>query len=366
MTNFGKETFATSAFDTSLPWSEEQLVELWTSRLTYWSGQNEHMKKRIFQGAMRHRATFEAVVLGYCARWEYHLSPGSDDSQVRHYESRVQQALLSERGPDGPVFDDDTLSMIFTGLALQEARFGDKEKGCKYARQAQQLQLNRQSHSVDMVGRPFLLYVLGIMDPPSLTVGPDEAARLIDYLRMASQAMKEDTDKKYLAGVPQRTTAFQFDSPLFQLLSSGPRPTQVPINCHYYVVNKERPTMEWARTAALIYIVLALCEFRGQQSKVARFLDHLHRLLVDYGLDRNPACESFMYFLLEETFDADLRHPSRAWRTSDLLDIHKRLPFEIQFRFNEMLLSYLMLNPPVTTVDAFGRDLHAFVHGKVP
>lgn len=319
---------------------------------------------------MRNRTTFEAVVLGYCARWEFKLAPPREDgfkdnSRVQFYESRVRQALTTKQPyRSSQAFDEETLALTLTGLALQEERFGDKDKACEYAEQAKELQLYRQQQSINAVCRPFLLYVLGTMDPRSSSVTSDEITQVVDFLHIAHQSMTADNDENFLKEVPQRSAAFQFDRPLFQLLSSGPRPSQVPIENRNFVVNVNKPTTEWARTAALIYIVLALSEFRQQRSKVVRFLDYLLQIVADYGLDRSPACESFMYFLLEETFDSDLRQPDRAWRTNDLLQIHKRLPFELQFRFNEMLLGYLMLIPPVTTVEAFEKGLQDMKHAK--
>ncbi|PCH08458.1 Hypothetical protein PENO1_005480 [Penicillium occitanis (nom. inval.)] len=377
LTGFRKDPFATLAFDASVPWAEEYLADLWTSRLTYWSGQNTHMKNKIFQDALRNRTTFEAIVLGYCARWELNLAPPREDgyrdnSRVQFYESRVRQALVTKQPyRSNQPLDEESLTLTLTGMALQEERFGDKDKACEYAKQAKELQLYLQRQSISAVNavnaacRPFLLYVLGTMDPRSSTVTSDEMAQMVDFLRTVHQAMTADNDENYLKEVPRRSAAFQFDSPLFQILSSGPRPSQVPPENRNFVVNVNTPTTEWARTAALIYIVLALSEFGQQKSKVVRFLDHLLQLIADYGLDRNPACESFMYFLIGETFDSDLRQPNRAWRTNDLLQIHKRLPFELQFRFNEMLLGYLMLMPPVTTLEAFEKGLQEMKHGKV-
>lgn len=318
---------------------------------------------------MRNRTTFEAVILGYCARWELKLAPVREDgyidkSRVQFYESRVRQALMTKRPyHSNQPFDEESLALTFTGMALQEERFGDKDKAYEYAAEAKELQLHRQRQSINAVNavnavcRPFLLYVLGTTDPRSLALTSDEVDQMVDFLHMAHQAMTADNTENYLKEVPKRSATFQFESPLFQILSSGPRPSQVPLENRNYVVNVNKPTNEWARTAALIYIVLALSDFRQQKSKVVRFLDHLLQLIAKYDLDHNPACESFMYFLIEETFDSDLRQPDRAWRTIDLLQIQKRLPPELQFRFNEMLLGYLMLIPPVTTVEAFEKDL---------
>lgn len=353
---------STPSYDASVPWAEDKLIELWTTRLTYWSGQNEHLKQKIFEAAIRHRITFEAVVLGYCARMGYHLNQSPDDSMIRHYESRVRQVIINKTDGDGVRLDDDTISLALTGLALQEDRFGDKAKAREYARQAKDLQVHRNSPSTDPFGRPFLLYLLTTLEPPESAVEPDEAIKLVAFLRTARQCMDHDASHDYLTDVPERSTTFQFDSPLFQLLSSGPRPSQVPADCRVFVVNKNVPTMEWARTAGLVYIMLSLCDLCGDKSRVARFLEYLQRLVLEYGLDRNPACESFLYFMLEETYSADLREPDRAWRANEILEIHKRLPFELQFRFNEMLLGYVMLNPPITSVEEFERNLRANLH----
>ncbi|KAH8705438.1 hypothetical protein BGW36DRAFT_13456 [Talaromyces proteolyticus] len=359
---FRDDPFMTVPVDHNVAWAEDHLYDLFVSRLTYWSGQNLHLKEKAFRAAISHRTTFEALVLGYCARWKPHLDGTPNDRMIQYYDSRVQQAL-SNTSPGGSELDDDSLCLTFTGLMLQEERFGDKHKAQQYAREAKNIQLYRKTQPMDTTCRSLLFFILCVMSPPSMGIGMDEKLKLVDFLRTGDRVMIEQTAEDYLTDVPQRATTFHFDSPLYQLLSSGPRPSQVPMESRNYVVNKNTPTMERSRTAALIYIVLALYHYRASRNQTARFLDHLHQIIRDRELDRNPACESFMFFLVEESYDADLRQPDRAWQTNELLNIHKKLPPDLQFRFNETLLGYLMLIPPVNLVDDFEGDLNSAVYG---
>lgn len=355
------DPFSSLPMDFKVTWDENQLYDLWTTRLSYWSGQNIRMKEKAFRAAMRHRASFEALILGYCARWKPTLDGQSNDAMIQYYDSRVQFTLSN--GGRGGVndLDDDSLSLTFTGLMLQEERFGDKHKAQQYAQKAKNVQLYRKSQPMDTACRSLLFFILCIMKPPSQSISMDEKLQLVDFLRTGDRFMTEHATKEYLRDVPRREDTFHFNGSINQLLSSGPRPSQVPYEIRSYVVNKNTPTMEWSRTAALIYIVLALYNYRGSKDKTARFLDHLHFLISEHDLDRNPACESFIFFLVEESCDADLRQPNRAWQTNELLNIHKKLPPDMQFRFNDTLLNFLMLVPPVNPVDDFEDKLNAVV-----
>lgn len=365
VTDARKDSSSTSAYeetyDDNTPWGEEQLIDMWNSQMTYWSGQNAHMKEKIYYAALTHRVSFEGIILGYCSRWEFHLNNRTDDSVWRNYEFRVRQAIMNKTDEHGPL-EDDTITLALGGLALQETRFGDKNKAREYVGQARDIQLHKKTKPTNRLCQPLLFFLLTIMDPQDIAIHLTEANVLLVFLRRARECMEKDSDDQYLMTVPQRSASFQFDCPLFQLLSSGPRPSQVPVDRRFFVVNKNVPTTEWARTAALIYIILALCDFCGDQVKTSRFLAELQQLLIRYGLDRNPACESLLFFLLEDTWSEDLKNPKRGWQTSQVVEIHKRLPFELQFRFNEMLLGYLMLIPPITSVEAFERDLYGIAH----
>ncbi|CRG84385.1 hypothetical protein PISL3812_01677 [Talaromyces islandicus] len=352
------DPFSTLPMDFKVTWDETQLYDLWTTRLSYWSGQNIRMKEKAFRAAMRHRTSFEALILGYCARWKPHLDGKPNGAMIQYYDSQVQFALSRQGAND---FDDDSLSLSFTGLILQEERFGDKQKTQLYAQKAKNIQLYRKSQPMDNACRSLLFFILCIMKPPSQSISMGEKLQLVDLLHTGDRFMTEHATKEYLHDVPRREDTFHFKSPIYQLLSSGPRPSQVPVESRNYVVNKNTPTMEWSRTAALIYIVLALYDYRGSKNKTARFLDHLHYLISKHDLDRNPACESFIFFLVEESYDADLKQPNRAWQTNELLNIHKKLPSDLQFRFNDTLLSFLTLVPPVNPVDDFEEKLNAVI-----
>ncbi|KAL1981131.1 hypothetical protein VTN96DRAFT_3065 [Rasamsonia emersonii] len=337
---------------------EYELADYWTSRLSYWSGPNTYMKTRAFQAAMRHVTTFQAMILGYCARWKAQLYDIRDDALVSFYTAQAEQAVNNPK-QDGARLDEDSLALALTGLTLQEERFGSKQKADDYAQRA--VQLVRPRTGSNRLIETVLLYILYNMTPRPPKITEDAARWLVTFLRSAEKLMAEHNTTHFLSLVPQRATAFQFGSPLYTLLSSGPHPTPVPSDKHRYVINKNTPTMEWSRTASLIYITTALWDYQETPSKTARFLDHLAKVVEQHDLHRHPACESFVWLLLEEGYEADMRVPERAWSTRELLAMHKMLPGDLQFRFSEILLAYLMLTPPISGVASFERDLYAAI-----
>jgi hypothetical protein len=202
----------------------------------------------------------------------------------------------------------------------------------------------------------FLLYVRYLMAPRIAEIPPDGAQWLVTFIHSAEKLMAQHNTPHFLALVPQRSTVFQFESPLYGMLSSGPHPSQVPQGDRMYVI-KSAPTSETWRTVALIYITTALWDFQDSPSKTARFLGHLLTIVRENNLERYHACESLIWMLLEEGYEADMKGPERGWSTGELLNIHKLLGPDLQFRFNEILLSFLMLNTPVGGVDAFEKDI---------
>jgi hypothetical protein len=117
------------------------------------------------------------------------------------------------------------------------------------------------------------------------------------------------------------------------------------------------PTQELTRTAALIYITAALWDYQDSSGQTGRFLNHLLHTVKKHELDRRPACETFIWLLLEENCDKDLKDSERGWSTGELLKIHKQLRPDLQFQYNETLLSFLMLMSPMKSVDAFEREV---------
>ena len=337
----------------SLPISLDQngyeLADYWASKLSYWSGKNQHIKNMIFRTAMNHPATFQAVILTYCARWRARLYGIDDDPDVALHVGQAERAI-SNPGAAVPPFDADSLAFALTGLSLQEERYGSKRKSEQFEDRALQLIRPRAGSSQAVI--IFLLYVRYLMSPRMSTIPQEGAQWLINFLRTAEELMAKQSSRYFLSLMPQRKTIFQFESPLYTLLSSGPHPTPVPDGDRRYVIRSCDSQETW-RTAAMIYIITALWDFRESTSKTARFLDHLVSIVRENSLDRFPACESFVWLLLEEGYEADMRDPERGWSTGELLEIQKLLSPDLQFKFNEVLLSFLMLNPPAEGIDDY-------------
>ncbi|KAL4887683.1 hypothetical protein BJY04DRAFT_5797 [Aspergillus karnatakaensis] len=336
--------------------ADMELADYWTNKLTYWSGQNNYIKDCAFKTAMAHPLAFEAVILSYCARWKAQLYPQQDSTEVDYHLSNVTKGI--EDATNGRLkIDSDSLAMALAGLALQEDRFGSKEKARIYEDRA--IQILRTGPRSSGQAEIFLHYIRYVMMPlpvPNPASWEDGHHWLVTFLRAAEGLMVSHNTEQYLATSPERRTAFQMESPLFSLLSSGPRPSRVPEDSRIYVV-RNVPTQEITRTAALIYITAALWDYQDSPSKTVRFLIYLQNLVKKHQLDRFPACESFIWHLLEEKCDMDLRDPERAWSTCELLKIHKHLPPNLQFQYNETLFSYLMLAKPLRGVDAFEKEL---------
>lgn len=157
------------------------------------------------------------------------------------------------------------------------------------------------------------------------------------FLRGAEELVKQQNTDTYLSAVPQRREAFQMENALFPLLSSGPRPSRVPQDSRKYVLESP-PTQKISQSAALIYITAALWDFQDSPSKTRRFLDRLCSMVKEHELDRYPACETFLWLLLEEGYDPDLRDSERGWSTGALVEKLKQLRPDLQFHFNEMLM----------------------------
>ncbi|KAG2420095.1 hypothetical protein HFD88_004893 [Aspergillus terreus] len=347
-----KDPFETLPIDHST--QDVELADYWIYRLTYWSGQNKHIKNSIFKAAMNHPLTFQAVVLAYCARWKTQLYNLKDSHEAETHVDEATQSI--DRVMKGSMsIDVDTLALALTGMALHEERFGSKQIAQGHADRAVQI-LRPRAGSSSSVG-VFLHYVRYNLAPPQSQIGENGQQWLMAFLRSAEDLMLEHNTDAYLSAVPQRRLAFQMDSPLFPLLSSGPRPSQVPHDCRMYVV-RNAPTQELSRTAALIYITKTLWDFQDSPGKTGRFLNYLRAMVKEHQLDRNPACETLIWLLLEERCDTDLKDAERGWSTGELLKMHKQLRPDLQFLFNEILFSLLMLTPPLRGIDAFENELY--------
>ncbi|GAB1198508.1 hypothetical protein APSETT444_007831 [Aspergillus pseudonomiae] len=299
-----------------------------------------------------------SVVLAYCARWRAHAYGLKWSPEVEQHLGRATKGI-EQVMKGGMEIDTDSLAMALTGMAIQEERFGSRQLARGYVDQA--VQILRSRSGSHCVAEAFLHYVQFMLMPLHPAVSEDGQQWLVTFLRGAEDLMLEHSSDAYLSSVPQRRSAFQMDSPLFPLLSSGPRPSHVPHQSRIYIITKNAPTQELTRTAALIYITAALWDFQGSPNKTGRFLDHLRATAKDRELDRFPACESFVWLLLLEGYEADLQEPERSWSTSELLKLYKRLRPELQFLFTEILFSLLMLTPPIRGIDVFERELYSSV-----
>lgn len=344
-----------SGFPNAPTSQDMELEAYWTTKLSYWSGQNPYVKNQIFQTAMEHPFPFQAVILVYCARWKAQLYGHKDSEEVQRH---VGQARKNIQDATAGVFKvhDDYLAMASAGMALSEERFGSRQDAHAYLERAVGIMRPRPGSNPPV--EVLVHYVRYIIPPQSPTITPANQRWLVTFLRGAQDLMERHSAPEYQPQSSHRRTAFQMESPLFSLLSSGPRPSQVPQASRMYVV-RDGQTQEASRTAALIYITAALWDFKDSISQTHRFLAYLTALVEKHQLDRYPACETLLWLLLEQSCDADLRDPERAWSTGDLLLAQRQLRPDLQFHFNELLMSFLSLQSPIRGIGVFEAELKA-------
>ncbi|KAL1976960.1 hypothetical protein VTN31DRAFT_3242 [Thermomyces dupontii] len=259
---------------------EYELVDDWLHRLGYWSGQNSYMKERVFRRAMQHPVPFQSIVLGYCARWKAHRTGITNHQLINHY---LTQTELAGNNPLDHGMNEDDLVMALTGLYLQEERYGDHAKALEYATRALQIQRNRTTVP-DAVCQGILFFLFCMMLPRSYVIPLEAVWSLVDFLRRGEELMAQQNTAEYLTMVPQRASTFNYETDLYQLLASGPRPSRVPMSDRSYIVNKRVPTTDWGRSAALIYIMTALWSLRDSPCRTSRFLDYLRAVVRQRGV----------------------------------------------------------------------------------
>ncbi|KAJ5629476.1 hypothetical protein N7528_003133 [Penicillium herquei] len=333
-----------------------ELLDYWTSKLAYWSGPNFYLKTKIWQYSAAHPVSFQAVVMTYCARYKAKLQGLEDTEEIRRHVGQAHKNIQDATAGTLNIHPD-YIAMALAGLALCEDRYGNKQECQPYLDQAARIMRPRPGSNIPV--EVFLHYVRFILPPSHPGNDPTAPQWLVSFLRGAENLMQKHSTPEYLAQAPQRRDLFQMESPLFSLLSSGPRPSQVPYASRMYVV-PDPQTQEVSRTAALIYITAALWDFKDSADKTARFMMYLKNLVEEHQLVRHPACETLLWILLEQGCEADLRNPERAWSTGELLKTHRFLRADLQFNFNEILMSFLTLRAPIRGIDVFQEELASY------
>lgn len=322
------------------------------------------MKDIVFRRAMQHPLTFQVVILTYCARYRDHCYGLVESPESNHHIAQARRYLDNYiQTADDP--EDDNVAMAVTALSLQDERYGSRKTAVRDIESARHMMRSRLGRI--NVAETFLHYVHYLTGPPERPNDRGVVYPLINFLRLAERLMVEHKSIPFLAQIPERQRLFEIGTPLHQLLSSGPRPTQVSPEKHRWVL-KYHPITETCRTASLLYITMALFDCQGSAEKCRRLLKHLTTIIFEQKLDGVPAVESFTWFLIEERWqveDTDLRNPARPMAVGDALKNLKLLGPDLQFHYTESLLGLLMLTTPLTSLRAFEKGINlADVEGK--
>ncbi|PGH19533.1 hypothetical protein AJ80_03868 [Polytolypa hystricis UAMH7299] len=321
----------------------DRLVDAWMSKLSYWSGQNPHMKVTAFKQAARDPMTFHIVILTYSALYLARINGQGETALSKKYQSKCGP-LLEQYMQDTGGLEDGNVAMAHAALALQEARYGSQERGIQFIEAAKRI-LNRSlpSNPIYLTYTHFISYIIQSQRVDSLD--NRQAHELSEFLRRAESLARIHDSPHFHAMFPERREVFQYTAPLHLLVSSGPSPTSIPQEERIWVIESD-DTNQTCRTAALIYITIALFDYQNYPERSRRYLNSLVTTVQEQNLHRYPAPESFIWSLLNEDCDSDLKNPQRAWQVNRLLDAVKLLPSHLHFQLHELLLSFLMLKTP--------------------
>ncbi|KAL1953899.1 hypothetical protein VTO42DRAFT_2051 [Malbranchea cinnamomea] len=318
----------------------QKLINLWTTKLAYWSGQNLYMKTAVFKEAILHPMTLHVTILTYSARYQSHIS-GYRDTPISVVYASAAERKLAEYMQTAADPCDKRIIMALTALALQEDRYGSKEKARRHIEGA--MQRARCHLGQSPLHETFLHYVRYTMSPEGPLQDPNDVHQLLSFLRKA-ETLASDTLIHHQ--VPLWMSAFEFGTPLHLLLSSGPHPTSVPSNDRVWVV-KYGSLHDTCRVASLVYITMTMLDYSKCPEKCTRFLDAMVSKVRERGLDQSTSTESLLWLLLEEPYsDTELKNPLRAWFAGDLMVVVSKLPKELHFQYGELLLRQLMRRGP--------------------
>ncbi|KAK2744197.1 hypothetical protein FQN55_006881 [Onygenales sp. PD_40] len=349
-------------FDTlplTLTNEDQELVDCYISKLSYWSGPNTYIKRAVFRNTMHDPMTFHIAILTYTARYRARVCASSGTPQSTSYVSQ-SETMVSQYLKDREGQPDDASTVALTALSVQETRYGNNDKSDQYLRRA----LEGLQTSEMPILPSFTHYCRTFVRKRNVPLLEKHALDLVSFLRKAEALAIDHHHPQFLSYFPQRKAVFQYTAPLYLILSPGPHPTHIPDADRPWVVKYE--VHEVCRTSALIYLNIAVLDYKNIPGKCVRYLEQLVANIYQHGLHDGYQVESLLWMLLDDICDYDLKNPKRAWDVGDVVDLFKFLPPPLSFQFTELLLSFLMLKVPDfnITVAKFEKEVWKLVESE--
>ncbi|KAK2796246.1 hypothetical protein FQN50_009636 [Emmonsiellopsis sp. PD_5] len=349
-------------FDTlplTLTREEQELVDCYISKLSYWSGPNTYIKRAVFRDTMHNPMMFHVAVLTYTARYRAWVCASSGTPQSTSYVSK-SETMISQYLKDREGQPDDASTVALTALSVQETRYGNNDKSDQYLQTALE---GLRTSEMPILGS-FTHYCRTFVRKRNVPFLEKHALALVSFLRKAEALAIDHHHPQFLSYFPQRKAVFQYTAPLYLILSPGPHPTHIPDADRPWVVKYE--VHEVCRASALVYLNIAVLDYKDSPEKCVRYLEQLVTNIYQHGLHDGYQVESLLWMLLDDICDYDLKNPKRAWDVGDVVDLFKFLPPPLSFQFTELLLSFLMLKVPDfnITVAKFEKEVWKFVESE--
>lgn len=313
----------------------------------------------VFKGCMESSVAFQAAILTLAANQRNRFYNLGDTPQSQFHKAKATRLIEAQikadhgRATDGVVF-------AMTGLSHLEDRWGSLNAGQKHMKAVLALVRNQPHQPCPIPGSykymHAIRYTLTMPRNTKLrTYNDSRVNKLIDFLSFAHHLMQHHRDLIGPTGKSIRKTMFAPGTTWHRLLLRSA--VRIPMPADNYCFSVILRAKNNVRAAAVIYIVIALCQTGRSLSDTEKYLTFVDFTFKNNELDHYPSLELLMWLLLEVDDHAQVGSETRPWVVGDMLEVVKTLDDDMQLRFEETLLAILAMEEPVPSVGDWEKDL---------
>ncbi|KKY13706.1 hypothetical protein UCRPC4_g06933 [Phaeomoniella chlamydospora] len=312
-----------------------------------------HMKDVVWKYAASDKVTFQSTCLALTSGHRARFLPTESNIKSADYYARVTEPDLEiylRTTRDHENVKAEKFTMVRTSQAMWEARFGSPERSHDYITAAITLVQQQQSmHPVVVTWLHYAYYMSQFhAQPSSIRVLASDASMFAMFFQNAEQLSMHQGNHTWSNRVPLRRQLFKRRSPLWKLLSAPTRRSvevNEPLEDYPWVIMKSHKNgvAAIARLACLLYINATLLDLRWSYDHTAAYLKHLEDKVLVHEVDRYPSVEPFIWVLLEQEPNPEVRSHDRPLIVGKLLRISRKLRPEVCDWLSEVLLRNLSL-----------------------
>lgn len=331
------------------------LEEFYHDKLYYCSGPDpacDYAKNILWKHTLDDKVTFQSVPLMLAAGHRASCSP--TDNNQKSFEQYVQSTEPALECYLRTTLDNDAtragkFAMVRAGQALGEARFGSPSRSQTRISEALTVLQQRKGaiHPVTTTWIHFVYYMMQVSSKPSdISVSQDEASAFTTFLQSAERLSLLQRSHTWSRRVASRERLFRPGSALHNMLATpaelSPKEKEARQSRPWDIVRGQSDRIPAvARLACLLHINAALSDLRDSYENTAAYLDYLEDKVRQFQLDRYPTVESFVWILMEQESDPEVRSHDRPTFVGKLLRVSRRMDAPVCDWLADTLLRYL-------------------------